>query len=216
MTASSNEGPSAGRVRAGRTRRSEVLVGLSLVAVFALAGFWLSSGTEPRGSVVGARVDIARGQVIDTDDLRVVEIPIGAGIAAISDKDVARVIGQVASFDIAAGTLLTANAVLPDTRPGPNEATVGLALPVGRYPSASLAAGDTVRVVRLVAAEPGATAAVELLIAEAAVIDIVRPGTQGDVLVSLAMPIASADVVAAAAADNAVSLLLVAPTEAER
>jgi hypothetical protein len=182
-----------------------------LVAAFASAGVWLSSGSSDTIDVLAARTDVARGEVFDAADLRVVEIPADAGLAVIAEAHAVRLVGQVATSDVTAGSLVTFDAIAATDAVGPDDAIVGLALPVGRYPSASLSPGDAVRVVRQVAADATSPPAVEVLIPAATVVVVSRPGSQGDVLVSLAMPIAAADTVAAAAAQGQVSLLLVAP-----
>lgn len=196
-----------------RARRFEVVTGLLLVAGFALAGAWLSSGSTDEVSALAARVDIERGSTIGAEQLRVVDVTAAASLNMVAVQDAAGLIGQIAHVDISAGTLLTIDDVATDATLASGHGVVGLSLGSGRYPSASLGPGDTVRVVRHSPAEPTGAPNVEVLVAEASVVAMTRPGSQGDVLISLTMAITDADVVAAATAENRVSLIHVTPGE---
>jgi hypothetical protein len=201
------EGPEA---VTGGVRWPEVTVGLFLVAAFALAGAWLYSGATTESAVVAARVDLVRGDVVTAEHLQVVEIATDDPVNVVFRDGAAGVIGQVALSDISAGSLITADQFAPAVALAPGIGIVGLSLSAGQYPSVSLAPGDTVRVVRHPDRDDAEIPVAAVLVAHAEVLDVAWPGNQGQILISLAMDTAEADIVAAGAAENRISLIQVA------
>ena len=116
--------------------------------------------------------------------------------------------------DLPAGTLLTAGSVAPRVTIGPNEGVVGLALEPGQVP----ATGVAPRRLRERDRRPGARARcctqsiggqTPVLASRAAVYAVGELGTQGRRFVSIKLPEADANRVAAAAERGPVRLVLV-------
>lgn len=186
-----------------------VLVAASSALVFAL--LWLNAGD--RRAVLAVAAAVSAGEVIEAGDLVVVRVSVDPVLAPLPASARADVIGETATVDLVAGTLLTdaqvgAEALLPT-----GQAVVGLALDGGQVPTPRLGAGDRVQVVATAVTQPTADAAEDgalgRVMAEGEVFAI-EPAAQGaGVLVSLIVDEdVPADIAGAAAADR-VSLVLV-------
>ncbi len=188
-----------------------VLVAAGSALVFAL--LWLNAGD--RRAVLAVAAAVAAGEVIEAGDVVVVRVSVDPVLAPLPASARADVIGETATVDLVAGTLLTdaqvgAEALLPA-----GQAVVGLALDGGQVPTPRLAAGDRVQVVATAVTQPTAqdpTAVNEALgrvIAEGEVFGI-DPAPQGaGVLVSLVVDADVAPDIAGAAAADRVSRVLV-------
>lgn len=221
MTATKIQGNGAGgRVRESpriepparrRGRLPEVAVGVIIMVGFALAAvLWHMSSTSSEPALALA-VDVNRGDVIEASDLRVVYLSSDGPIAHLPDTASAELVGKIAVADIPAGTLLTRSDVGEGVGIEAGEGVVGLALDPGQFPAPGLLPGDVVNVV------PGSPAAGsdgepeedQVLAARAEVFAVEEVGTQGRLVVSLKMPEAEANVVAAAAERGPIRLVLV-------
>lgn len=196
-----------------RARLPELVVGTALMIGFALAAvLWHMSSTD-RQPALALADSVSRGEVIKASDLRVVYLSSDAPIARLSKGEAAAVVGHSALSDLAAGTLLTRASVAPRLTVGPGEGLVGLSLEPGQVPAANLLPGDVVNVIagptNAVAVQPegGGTA---VLAARAVVVAVGSTGTQGRRFVSVKLPEAEANRVAAAAERGPVRLVLVA------
>jgi len=196
-----------------RARVPELVVGVALMVGFALAAvLWHMSSTTKEGALALAG-PVTRGHVIEAPDLRVVYLASDDQIAHLRRTDAATVIGRVALTDLPAGTLLTAGSVAPRVTIGTNEGVVGLALEPGQVPAPALLPGDLVNVIagptEGAGAAPTLTAQTPVLATRAAVYAVGDLGTQGRRFVSIKLPEADANRVAAAAERGPVRLVLV-------
>lgn len=194
------EPPGGGR----RVRVSELLVGAALAVACALvAVLWHASATERR-PVLALASDVARGEVIQPGDVRVVYVSSDEPIVTLSRTESASVVGHLAATDLKAGSLLTAALVADPQRVEQGEGVVGLALDPGQFPASGLAPGDLVNVVT--AGETDSK-----VLAEAAVVFAVESlGGQGRRFVSIRTSEGAANDIAAAAERGPVRLVLVA------
>ena len=176
--------------------------------MFALAGSWFYASSTEREAVIALRNTVERGDVIDRDDLRVVQIDSDDQLNLLSRDESGLVIGRIALTDMAAGTLVTAEQFASGGEIESGTGIVGLALDPGEYPSLSIGLGDQVRVIEV--PRPTERASEQLMIVESAtVVDVGPIGVQNQLFISLAMPTEFADLVAAAAAQDRVRLIQV-------
>ncbi|MCX6398396.1 MAG: hypothetical protein NTX33_00500 [Propionibacteriales bacterium] len=137
-----------------RRSRSWGLVVLAALLVIgtglAVAAYGLSAGKK--ASVLAVGEPIAKGQVIERDDLISVSVSGVANTIAVSDID--DVVGKTAAVDLVDKQVLADAMVTSEPIPGDGESSIGLSLDPTRIPSAGLAPGDTVAVV----AVPGSDA----------------------------------------------------------
>lgn len=197
---------------ARRARLPELVVGLVVMLAFALAAaLWHMSSVERDPTLALAR-DVRQGEIIEASDLRVVYLSSDGDVARLAEGDVSRVAGRVALTDLPRGTVLTPALVAALPVLGEGEGVVGLALEPGQFPSAGLRPGDRVNVVAGPASQSGGEGPGETLLAEEAEVFSVEDleGGQGRRFVSLKMPEATANEVAAAAERGPVRLVLVA------
>jgi hypothetical protein len=193
-----------------RVRPGEVILGVFLVVVFALAGVvWSISGTTRR-QVLALRHDVGRGVVVRAEDLRVIELATDAQLATVAVNDSTRVVGRSASTDLPAGTVVTPELFVSTAQIPAGQAVVGLRLEPGELPSSTLRPGDVVDVIltgkagdATVAGRPGEGV---VLVRAVPVTDIVTDGDQGRRFVSLTVSDSDAAKVSAAAAQKQVRL----------
>lgn len=196
-----------------RARVPELVVGVALMVGFALAAvLWHMSSTS-KESALALAGPVSRGHVIEASDLRVVYLASDDPIAHLARTESAALIGRIALTDLPAGTLLTSASVAPRVTVGANEGVVGLALDPGQVPATALLPGDIVNVIAGPAEGAGATQTAggqtPLLATRAAVYAVGDLGTQGRRFVSIKLPEADANRVAAAAERGPVRLVLV-------
>ncbi|MGH9158319.1 MAG: hypothetical protein ACRD1K_21340 [Acidimicrobiales bacterium] len=199
-----------------RTRLPELVVGVALMVGFALAAvLWHMSATDKQPALALAR-SISRGHAIEAADLRVVYLSSDDPIARLGRGESSAVVVRIALSDLPAGTLLTRGSVAPRVAIGPNEGVVGLALEPGQVPATELLPGDLVNVIGGPAEGAGAGAVqpagsqTAVLASRASVYAVGDLGTQGRRFVSVKLPEADANRVAAAAERGPVRLVLVA------
>ena len=195
-----------------RTRLPELALGFALMVGFSLAAMlWHLSATE-KSPALALATAVTRGEIIEASDLRVVYVSSDDPIARLGKEDTEAVVGRVALSDLPAGALLTRGSVAPLLTIGPDDGVVGLALEPGQVPG-ELLAGDLVNVV----AGPSAGGpAVQpdgretAVLATGAEVYAIRDlGNQGGKLVSLKLPEADANRVAAAAERGPIRLVMV-------
>ena len=190
-----------------RVQVPQLLVAVLLVALSALAALVLFSRVAARDPVLALANDLERGQVITAEDLRVVYLGTDDPISVVPSDGLSSLVGLMAVADLEGGTIVTpahfvAGAVLAD-----GEGVVGLALSPGEYPTLRLAPGDLVDVI---STDPVSGQEDAVLAAAAAeVFDVAELGTQGQRFVSLRLPADTAGLVAQAAAEGRVRLVLV-------
>jgi hypothetical protein len=198
----------------------ELVVGVLVMSVFALgAVLWHLSAVDrsPALAVVGT---VERGDVISSDDLRVVYVSSDDALARMSESQMTEVVGRVALVDLAPGTLVTRSVVADRPTLEEGEGIVGLSLDPGGYPDLGLAPGDRVTIVRSGdtavpeatddSADDGETSTSNVIAREATVVSV-EELTGDRRLVSVLTTEADAEAVAAAAGSGSLRLVQVSP-----
>lgn len=195
-----------------RARLPEFVVGAALVVGFSLAAVLWHMGTTDKDPALALAAPVARGEMVEASDLRVVYVASDDPIARLGRSDAESIVGRVALADLPAGTILTPGSVAPRLSVGPGEGLVGLALDPGQVPATRLLPGELVNIV----AGPAEGAAVPadgrltaVLASRATVFAVEELRTEGRKLVSVKLPEADANRVAAAAERGPVRLVLV-------
>jgi hypothetical protein len=131
-----------------RRRLPELVVGVLLVAVFALAALVLATSGRERSPVLVLTGDVSRGEVIDESHLSTVHVGSDSALTAVAEDDASSVVGRAALTDLSAGTLVTREQLgEPVEVLDRGAGVVGLSLEAGQLPSLDLAPGDRVSVV---------------------------------------------------------------------
>lgn len=132
-----------------KQRRRPALIGLgvALVALGGLGAAWLATSMSDTVDVIAVRADVARGEQITEDDLTTASINADPALDPIRAERSGEVVGQYASVDLPAGTLVTANSFSGSIQPAEGESMVGVAVTAAQLPSEPLRPGDTVRIV---------------------------------------------------------------------
>ena len=193
----------------GQRRLPEVLVGLAIVGVAALAAVLWSASATTGEDVLALRNPLAPGQVVTFEDLRTVEITRPQDVPVLASTASSEVIGRRALAPMAPGTLVVPEqfASTPPVEAG--RAVVGLALSAGEYPTGRLTPGDQVAVV-LTPAQGGTDSDQGVITDAAEVYDVAPIGTQGETFVSLVVDEGQVSEVAAGASGDRIRLALVA------
>jgi hypothetical protein len=130
--------PGGGRQRRWSLALVAILVTLGSALAFVV--LWMNAGD--RKPVLALRNDVAAGQIIEADDLQVVRVSADAGVQLVASSASDDVVGQPATTNLLAGSLLVADAVGSDD--GLAQGTTVIAIPVPRteVPSDDLETGD--------------------------------------------------------------------------
>lgn len=188
-----------------RIQVPQLLIAVLVVAVSALAALVLFSRATARDPVLALATDVDRGQVVASEDLRVVFVGSDDPIASIPADGLSSLVGSAAVADLEEGTIVTSAHFVSRTGLADGEGVVGLALSPGEYPTVTLSPGDLVDVIRVGSGSDEAG----LMVSAAEVFDVAELGTQGQRFVSLRMPTDDAGQVAQLAAEGRVRLVLV-------
>lgn len=189
-------------------RRRPLLLAASIVGVGlgALLTVWAWSATTASTEVVAVRETVLRGEHIERADLMTVRIGADPTLRTVAAADLDSLVGQRAALDIAAGGLLTTDAVAPVVVPATGLALVGVALQPGMLPATQLQAGDRVRFVITPGPQGEPSAPIpEPLAATVHQVTMLESGLQ---VVDALVPTAQAGQLAAASSTGRVVLVL--------
>ncbi|WP_232547050.1 SAF domain-containing protein [Propioniciclava soli] len=201
--------PDARRPRL-RLRRNPLwlLAGILAVALGGLASAYLYTSVASTEEVLRATRTIHRGEPIVAGDLTVVSVGTGSGVDTVPADDLASVVGQRATLDIANGSLLVGgtygDGALPD-----GMARVGVRLEAGRFPT-GLTAGTNVLVVALPDANAQSASTEQAALPASVPATLTSaPATQNDgaVVIDLTLSATQAESVTRLASANRVSLV---------
>lgn len=181
-----------------RVRVPELSLGLLVVTGCALAALLWSRSLTATSTVVVAAGDLARGEVIDEDDLSLAEVRSVRGLGLVSGDRSTELVGRILLVDVSAGSTLVGAMVGDVPRLGGDEALVGVALERGHAPS-DLAVGDRVQVI-LVPDPTGLTETAPTTLSTPARVWSIDPADEFEprALVTLGLPVDQAAPVAAA------------------
>lgn len=193
--------------RARRVRLPELAVGLIVMLGFGLAAVLWQLNSTQKDPVLALAHDIARGEVIERADLRVVYLSTDDAIAHVGRENAASIIGRAAVADLSAGTLLTPGSVLEGSVLAAGEGVVGLSLEAGQVPSSRLRAGDLVNIVEGMSASGSESVGGDVIVRGAEVFAVEEMTASGRVFVSLKTTEDDANRIAAAAERGPVRLV---------
>ena len=181
---------------------------VALVCAGALISAWSFQASSDTSSVVAVREAVARGEVIEADDLTTAQVSLDPALDPLPAAEFDSLIGQRAAVDLSAGSLVTAESATGQIMPNEGQSIVGVSFTSAMMPSEPLYAGDTVRIV----STPGETGevreGVEPIAVEAIVIGLRQVAETGETVVDVAVPADTAADLAARAATRKVALVL--------
>ncbi len=164
-----------------RARRSPLIaaLGILLACLGGLGGALLFQAAAERTSVLVMAHSVARGEIVQADDVSVTTLGRAPGVAHLDAGEVDTLVGRRAVVDLPAGSLPGPGSVGEAVVP-PGAARVGLRLDLGRAPSSGLAPGTKISIVNttaggpsplegVVAAAPARTAAGDAWVVDVAV-----------------------------------------------
>lgn len=132
-----------------RSRRSAMWLaaGVVLILLGAIAGYFIYTSASKSTQVFVAATDITRGDTITQASLTTLAIASGQPTSGISANEIDEVLGQIATTDLPAGSLITDAAIDEVLDGADGQATVGLLLSPQQMPTQQLVAGDEVLLV---------------------------------------------------------------------
>lgn len=128
--------------------------GFGLVALGALLGVWAWTVASSTIDVVATRTLVARGELIEPQDLVVVRVNPDPALQVVPGGQFDSLVGRRAATDIVAGALVSPAQVADAVVPPSGMSLVGVPLEAGQLPAEQLRGGDNVRIVQT----PGAQA----------------------------------------------------------
>ena len=190
-------------------RRRRPLLVAAAVLLGVLVWLVVATGLErasARVQVWSVAAEVTRGQVVEQVHLVPTEVAVTdpSSVLAVTDVRVTELVGGLWAADLPAGTLISPGLIVERLEVAGDQALVGLALPPGGWPSASLRAGDVVMVVAT-----GDTARVLVDRATVDSVTVLGDAVSGTRLVTIAVPHGVAAEVTAAAAAGEVALAVV-------
>lgn len=130
-----------------RRRPLFTALGALLVVMCGLGGAALFTNLSDATPVVAMQVSVVRGQAITRDDLTTANISTDPVLQTVPAAQLGSLIGQTATTDLPAGSLVGPDSVTSDPIPAPGESVVGLLLNPGQLPGTALAPGDKIRII---------------------------------------------------------------------
>lgn len=192
-----------------KLRRRPALIGLgiALIALGGVTAAWLTTTVGHTQAVLALREGVPRGNIIAATDLVTANINSDPALHTVPAGERDQVLGKRAAVDLAAGSLLTPDALTSSVVPGPGQALVGVSLTAAQLPAQPLRAGATVRIVDTPRAQedpPSAapTSTTAIVVAEH------PPADNGRIVVDVTVPGGQADGLAARIATGRVALVL--------
>lgn len=192
-----------------KLRRRPALIAAAVAAIClgALLAAWAWSATTNTEAVLVARTSIERGSTIEANDLARVQLSADPALKSIPARELDRLVGQRAAFDIAEGSMLTPGSVTSAVVPADGESVVGVALSPAQAPGLPLQTGDRVRVVVTPAKGEAAPAGVPL-VNDGEVVAVHSDDETGQTVVDLLVPRPNAAVLASRVAAGNIAVIL--------
>lgn len=192
-----------------KTRRRPILIALCIlfVTIGAILAAWLTTVVGHTQPVVAVRATVARGETITGNDLIVVSISPDPALRTVPGADLPSLVGKRAAFDLPAGGLVTNNSVTDKSIPTAGQSLVGVSLNPAQLPAQPLRPGDKVRVVPTPRQQDDPPSSAPPAVT-ATVVFTRNVGDNGQIVVDVSVPEASAAALAATAATGRVALVL--------
>jgi len=192
-----------------KERRRPLLFALmaALVAAGALVTAYAYTSVNDTQEVLVVANDVARGELIEAGDLKVVRVSVDPALTPVSGSQKSSIEGSRAAVDLWSGTLLTEQAVTDNLVPAEGESLVGISLTPAQMPSEPLYTGDTVRIVTTPGDQGEVTDQTPVTI-EATVVGVSRIEETGETVVDVSVPHDKSADLAARATTGKVALVL--------
>ena len=129
-----------------KKRVPDMAVGIALIALGLIGSISVYRSASATVTVVGAASNLARGQVLDTGDLRAIHVSPETAQFFVSASDAGSLIGRTVAIEVVSGTPLSESMVSTESPLAVDEELTSAAVPIGNIP-ANLAANDKVRLV---------------------------------------------------------------------
>lgn len=181
-------------------RRSRLAAGAVLAAIAIGGNVLLYASLDDQTEVLQLVRNVRAGEIVTSDDLRIVEVDLDPTVPAVAADDIALVVNRYARVYLPSGTLIFDQLVQSTPLVTDGAGVVAVEIRATRVPSGL----STRSQVMLVVADDGSS---ELFVTEGRV---VRRGTDGDEGGALSVEVAVADAPRVAAADD-VRVVLIAP-----
>ncbi|MGW0436480.1 SAF domain-containing protein [Micromonospora sp. NPDC003197] len=193
-------------VRQRRMRPGLLGLAVLLVALGGLGAAFAVTSVRATGSYLAVGRAVPVGTVLAADDLFVVQVAGGQGLAPISAGRVDEVIGKRAAVALAPGTLLTWEQLTDQPLLGTGQQQISLGLKASEVPARQLHPGDKLLLVSRPArdAEGGSTASIRF---EATVIDTATP-ENGELVLYLALAERDVPAVVVLAGESRIAVVL--------
>lgn len=193
-----------------KLRRRPMLwaLGAALIALGGLLAAWITTTMSSSESVLAMRSDVDRGTVIKAEDLVAVDVAGDPSLQVVPGAQKSEIVGQRASRDLTAGTLLSPAAVTDEVIPATGESLVGVALARTQLPASPLRSGDVVRVINTPRAQDDLDKDATPVTIEATVVRVREMGDTGQVVVDVTVPTSDATKLAALVATTRVALVV--------
>ena len=205
--------PAPRGVRERRVRLGQLGLAVLLVAVGGLAAAAALAAVSTTHAYLAVARPVAVGTQLSAADLVTVEVTTAPGLAPIPASEVSTVVGKRAAVALVAGSLLTRAALTDTPMAGPGQVQVGIGLKPSQLPAPRLQPGDRLILVATAAATavvPGAqtTTAADPARYEATVVSTTALGTDGNIVVHVAVATRDAPAVASLAAQGRIAVIL--------
>ena len=202
-----------------KSRVPEIALGLIIVALSGLGSLWWYSTAAERTDVLALRESVAQGETITVEDLVRVSIATDDPVTSMEEAQFPSIVGQVAAFDLEAGTLITPGMFAAFSAIADGEVIVGLDLEIGRQPGVTPLPGDTLAVMltpRPATQEEFSEETLgEILVDSVTVVETAVVGNQGRRFFSVAMTEDEARAVTAAQVTDQITLIEIQPEVSE-
>lgn len=133
----------------GRRNPRWIALGVIALCLGGLLSYAIYARVATDTSVVAVNQTVYRGELIEAADLTRIVIQGASFPQAVPADRLSELVGQRASFDLPAGTVLSQGSVTATTVPVDGRAVVGLKVDLGRAPAALLLPSSPVRLVAL-------------------------------------------------------------------
>lgn len=137
----------AGPPVARRRRPLRIALAVLLLAACGLGGAYLYTSTSHSSSVVEVRRNVPRGSVLTALDLTAVTIGQTVGVNTVPADQLATQVGQIAKYDLTAGSLLNPASLTIQAQPDRGRVQIGLRLQPGQIPTEPMTAGTPLQLV---------------------------------------------------------------------
>ncbi|MDN5725525.1 MAG: SAF domain-containing protein [Propionibacteriales bacterium] len=151
--------PTPGQI-AAKNRRRPALIALALAFLLlsALAGWWAFTQISTTTSVIGVKQPIARGEVIEREDLVSMEVSKDPNLSTVPVEEIDQVVGRRAATDLPVGVTVPRDAFSDALVPPRGRAVIGVVTAAGFAPRTGLVKGARVTLVPLTGSGPASDA----------------------------------------------------------